>query len=366
MKHDRLALRRNIGRTPPSLHPSGNLLQSPAPHMKRFSIRQLLLTLALSLLLWLVIAGGCLFYGSSGLGAPADGYEFSIRLQSILLASLVGAALASAGVAYQAILRNPLADPYLLGVSSGASLATYLWRVPGISGISMLVGVLSQQGFALAGALTAVAVVFALASRRGKLEPVTLLLVGVIVNAINGSIFLLINALRPEVTAQGGGTIGFLVGGIQTNIDARQVAAAGIVCATMFVLLMSLARGLNVAGLSQAEAQSLGVRIHRLRWIALMAASVMTASAVAISGPIGFVGLICPHLARQMTGHDARRLLPLSAALGASLLALADTVSRGMIHFVGTWPPVGVITGLLGGPFFLYLLYRQRNSGAIE
>jgi iron complex transport system permease protein len=190
--------------------------------------------------------------------------------------------------------------------------------------------------------------------------------VGVIVNAINGSIFLLINALRPEITAQGGGTIGFLVGGIQTNTAPGQVAAAALICALVFVVLMFLAASLNVAGLSEAEAQSLGVRIHRLRWVALVLASVMTAAAVAISGPIGFVGLICPHLARRLVGHDARRLLPLSAAMGAGLLALADALSRGMIKIAGTYPPVGVITGLLGGPFFLYLLYRQRNGSSAE
>jgi iron complex transport system permease protein len=340
-----------------------DLLQSPRSGMKRFSLQQLLLTLGLSLLLWLVIASACVFIGSGGLKAPANAFEFKIRLGSIRLASLVGAALASAGVAYQAILRNPLADPYLLGVSSGASLASYLWRVPGISGMAVLPVIVSQQGFALLGALAAVAVVFALASRRGRLEPVTLLLVGVIVNAINGSIFLLIDALRPEIS---GGTIGFLVGRIQTNLEGYQIAAAACVCGGVFLLLMFLAPSLNVAGLSEAEAQSLGVRIHRLRWVALVAASVMTASAVAISGPIGFVGLICPHLARRMVGHDARRLLPLSAALGAGLLALADALSRGMIRVAGTWPPVGVITGLLGGPFFLYLLYRQRHSGSVE
>lgn len=338
------------------------LLQSPRPEMKPFSLSKLLLTLAQSLLLWLIISGACLFVGSSGLSLPADRFAFSIRFDQIRIASLVGAALASAGVAYQAILRNPLADPYLLGVSSGASLASYLWRIPGISGLSIFAAAFSQQGFALLGALAAVAIVFALASRRGRLEPVTLLLVGVIVNAINGSIFLLINAMRPEITAQGGGAIAFLVGNIQTNTAPGQVAAAASICAIVFIMLLFLAPGLNVAGLSESEAQSLGVRIHRLRWIALISASVMTAAAVAISGPIGFVGLICPHLARRLVGHDTRRLLPLSAAMGAALLTIADALSRGMINIVKTWPPVGVITGLLGGPFFLYLLYRQRNS----
>jgi iron complex transport system permease protein len=332
--------------------------------MKRFSLAQLLLTLATAAVIWLIIAAACLFAGSGGWGLPQTSYVFKVRAHSIGLASLVGAALGAAGVAYQAVLRNPLADPYLLGVSSGASLASYLWRLPGIASLSLLAPALSQQGFALAGALASVAVVLALASRRGRIEPVTLLLVGVIVNAINGAIFLLINALRPELTGQGGGPIGFLVGGIQTNLEQYQVIAAACVTTVVFVLLLAIAPGLNVAGLSESEAQSLGIRIHRLRWVALTSASVMTASAVAISGPIGFVGLICPHLARRIVGHDARRLLPLSAALGASLLALADALSRSMLHVMGTWPPVGVLTALLGGPFFLYLLYRQRRAGA--
>ena len=332
------------------------------PGMRRFSVGQLLLTVALSAGVWAIVAAGCLFVGSTGVRGPSGG-ELAYRWQSIWLASLVGASLASAGVTYQAILRNPLAEPYLLGVSSGASLAAYLWRFPVFSTIAVLGAAVTQQVFAFAGALVSVAVVFALASRRGRLEPVTLLLVGVIVNAVNGSIFLLLDALRPELTGQGGGMMRFLVGGIQTNLDAAQKWIAAGICGAMFIVLLYVAGMLNVAGLSDAEAQSLGVRVNRLRWAGLLAASLMTASAVAISGPIGFVGLVCPHLGRLIVGHDVRRLLPLSAALGAGLLAGADALSRGMILVPGikTWPPVGVLTGLIGGPFFLYLLYRERR-----
>jgi iron complex transport system permease protein len=321
------------------------------------------LTLAAALALWGVLAAACLFAGSSGFGWPRDRYLLRVRAEPVLLASLIGAALAVAGVAYQAILKNPLADPYLLGVSSGASLAAYLWRLPAAGLFAGLGAIWSQQAFALAGALAAVGVVFTLASRRGRIEPVTLLLVGVIVNAVNGSIFLFVNAIRPEL-AQDGGAIAFLVGRIPTNVDGRQVSVAACVCGVLFILLLAIAPQLNVAGLSEAEARSLGVRIGRLRWTALVSASLMTAVAVAVTGPIGFVGLVCPHLARRIVGHDARRLLPLSAAIGAGLLALADTLSRTMIRAVDTWLPVGVLTGLLGGPFFLYLLYRQRNSQA--
>lgn len=329
--------------------------------MRRFTIGQLLLTHLGSLLLWGAVGGACLLVGSSGFGWPANVEVLKIRLESVLLASLVGAALGAAGVTYQAVLRNPLADPYLLGVSSGAMLTSYLWQFAILAGAPLLAA-LSQQVSAFIGGLGAVAIVFALASRRGRLDPITLLLVGVIVNAINGAAFLLINALKPEISAQAGGPLSFLVGGIQTNLQESQKWAAAGICGSGYVLLVLLAARLNVAGLSEAEALSLGVRIGRLRWVALLCASLVTASAVAISGPIGFVGLVCPHLARLMVGQDNRRLLPLATALGAALLAVADSVSRVMINVLNTWPPVGVLTGLLGGPFFLWMLYRREGG----
>jgi iron complex transport system permease protein len=286
----------------------------------------------------------------------------------VLLSSLVGAALSAAGVAYQAVLRNPLAEPYLLGVSSGASLAAYLWRFPILGTLFGAAGVaVTQQLFAFAGALTAVAVVFALASRRGRVEPVTLLLVGVIVNAVNGSIYLLVNALSKDMTGGSGGEIAFLVGVIQTNLQPRQVIATAAVVALGWSLLAYVSGQLNAAALSEAEAESLGVRIHRLRWGALVVASLMTASAVAISGPIGFVGLVAPHLARLLVGHDQRRLLPVATAMGAGLLALADAASRllAMDSLAGSVLPVGILTGLMGGPFFLLLLWQTRRRGVV-
>ena len=143
----------------------------PTFPMTRFSYFQLFLTLGGSVLLWVLIAGTCLFLGSGSVGGwgwPANPFELRVRMESVLLASLVGALLASAGLAYQAILRNPLAEPYLLGVSSGAMLAAHLWRVPGFAAFAML-GAISQQATAFAGALLAVGIVFMLASRRGRL-----------------------------------------------------------------------------------------------------------------------------------------------------------------------------------------------------
>ena len=304
--------------------------------------------------------------GSTGIGWPGPD-ALGFRLQMVLLASLVGAALSAAGVTYQAVLRNPLAEPYLLGVSSGASLAAYLWRFPALGAAFGAAGVaVTQQLFAFAGALLAVVVVFALASRRGRVEPITLLLVGVIVNAVNGSVYLLINALAKDMTGGSGGEIAFLVGVIQTNLEPRQVIATLVVVALGWTLLSYLSGQLNAAVLSEAEAQALGVRIHRLRWGALITASLMTASAVAVSGPIGFVGLVAPHLARMLVGHDQRRLLPVATALGAGLLAVADAASRvlAMDSLAGSVLPVGILTGLTGGPFFLLLLWKTRRRGA--
>ncbi len=334
--------------------------------MRRWGPGMMAATLAASLAIWAALAGVCLLAGSTAFHWPTW-EDVRYRGELIVLASIIGAALSSAGVVYQAILRNPLADPYLLGVSSGASLAAYLWRFPFVG--SMLAAVVgagsaaaTQQAFAFAGAVAAVAVVFLLATRRGRLEPLTLLLVGVIVNAICGSIFLLINSISRDLTAQSGGAFTFLVGGIQTNLTIQQEISAGVCIAIGWLVLVYLAGQLNVATLSEAEAEALGVRIRRLRWIAMIVASLVTASAVAISGPIGFVGLVCPHLARLLVGSDVRRVLPVATALGAGLLALADAASRYLIGTAQTLLPVGVLTGLLGGPFFLLLLWQSRRA----
>lgn len=327
--------------------------------MNRWSAVRLLLTVAACAAAWAVVALACLSVGSTGeIGWPSA-RVLPYRREYVLLASLVGAALASAGVVYQAILRNPLADPYLLGASSGAMLATYLWQFPAMTAALAL----GEQAFAFAGALAAVGVVFAIASRGGRLEPVTLLLVGVIVNAVNGSVFLLINAIIKD-PATPGGPLAFLVGGLQTNLRPAQVYSAAALIAIGWMVLLYLAGQLNVALLGEGEATALGVRIHRLRWVGLVVASLVTAAAVAVSGPIGFIGLVCPHLGRLIVGNDQRKLLPLATALGASLLCVADAASRWLARegAAGTALPAGVLTGLLGGPFFLLLLWRNARS----
>jgi iron complex transport system permease protein len=334
--------------------------------MTRWSPGALITCLVFSTASAAFVAVACLCIGSTGINLP-HGEILSYRLQTIGSAALVGAALAAAGVAYQAVLRNPLADPYLLGVSSGASLAAYVWQLPIFAAAAASLGprasALSQQSFAFLGALAAVAVVFGIAGRRGRLEPVTLLLVGVIVNAVNGSFYLLLNAMTHQQPGNGG-PLTFLAGGLQTTISNTQRLIALMLVAVGWIVLLYFTGQLNAAGLDDGEAESLGVRIHRLRWTVLLTASLITAAGVAISGPIGFVGLVCPHAARRFTGPDQRRLLPVATALGAVLLMCADAVSRYLSQpaLLATVLPVGVLTGLLGGPFFLWLLFRARRT----
>jgi iron complex transport system permease protein len=334
--------------------------------MRRWSPSALLLTLLVCVALWAAVAAGCMMLASTGYGWPRSHEVLVIRREVVLLSSLVGAGLAAAGVTYQAILRNPLADPDLLGVSSGAALFAYLWRLPALAGVAAVLGAASQQGFAFAGALVAVFWTLLLASRRGRLEPVTLLLVGVIVNALNGSIFLLVYSLTQALPSSEG-ALGLLIGGIQTNLTADQKLAATCIIAAGFVALLAISGALNAAGVGDTEAEALGVRIQRLRWLALILASLVTASAVAISGPIGFIGLICPHVARLFVGTDQRRVLPVATALGAALLCSADAASRRLAGqgLAQTLLPVGVLTSLLGGPFFLLLLIQNRRRADV-
>lgn len=330
--------------------------------MRGFGLRQFLTLLLGGVVVWAIAAVLCLMVGSTGFFWPSGGVLWG-RIEAVGLASLVGAALAGAGVAYQAILRNPLADPYLLGASSGAALAAYLWRFSFAAGVVSLAGALGQQGMAFAGALLSVGVVLALGSRRGRLDPLTLILVGVIVNSLNGALLLLVNQLNLDLPG-GGGALNFLIGELQTNLAGWQIASAGLVIALCLAGLMALAGALSVASLGETEAQSLGLSVHRLRWGGLLLASLATAAGVAISGPIGFIGLLSPHIARLVVGSDVRRVMPVAIAIGAIVLCAGDAATRALAHqaALGTKLPVGVLTALIGGPAFLALLYRQRRQ----
>lgn len=324
---------------------------------------------SLSLLGWAVVAGGCLCVGSTGVGWPTT-QQFAARVDVVLIGSLVGAALAAAGMTYQCVLRNPLADPYLLGVASGATLGTLLWRLPALAGgLGGMMVTAGQPAMALVGAMTTSAVVLGVAARTrgGRLDPLTVVLVGVVVSTMASAVVLLLLSLHPELLAGGGaGLAGVLVGALQTSLTPGQMALAAALVLSGLVLLVPLTPALAVTLLSDAEAMSLGLRLTRLRYLALGLAGVVVAAAVSVSGPIGFVGLICPHLGRLFVGADPRRLLPVATALGASLLVAADAFCRvlSMPELLGTLLPVGVVTAMIGGPFFLYLLARPGASMA--
>ena len=330
--------------------------------MRRLDAAAWLRLVGVSVLLWAAAAGVAVLGGSTGsFGHVGRDVAAGRWATHVLPASVIGAGLAAAGVTYQAVLRNPLADPYLLGASSGATLAAYVWRLPVVAAIPVL-GALSPHAFALAGAVAAVAVVLGVARTRGRIEPVTALLAGVIVNSLCGAVFLLLNAIVRDLPGSGG-ALTFLVGDVQANAGATDLRITNGLVLASFVVLVPLLAKLNAVRLSEDEAASLGVGVHRVRWLALGAASLMTAAGVAVSGPIGFVGLVCPHVGRWFVGNDNRRLLPVATALGAALLCLADLLERLLLadDRVGTLVPVGVITALLGAPFFLVLLVRGRR-----
>lgn len=331
--------------------------------MNRLDGRRLLRITLIALAIWIIAAAVCTLGGSTGQFGQVDWATARSRLMiHVLPASLIGAALAAAGVVYQAVLRNPLADPYLLGASSGATLAAYLWRLPAFAAMVPTVRETSPHLFSMAGALIAVSIVLGTARRGGRIEPVTAILAGVIVNALCGSLFMLLNAIFRDAPG-GGGLLTFLVGDVQTSVARSDLWLSAGIVAVGFVLLVPMAAKLNVVRLSEDEAAAIGVRVHRTRWMALGLASLMTAAAVAISGPIGFVGLVCPHIARWFVGNDNRRLLIVGTALGASLLALAELLERLLLadDRLGTLVPVGVITSLIGAPFFLAVLLRSRR-----
>ncbi len=290
-----------------------------------------------------------------------------LRLPRALLGAVVGCALAAAGTALQALLRNPLAEPFVLGVSGGAALGGTLVLVAATA----LAPVLSTLGAALgsappivvgaiAGAAGATLLVFALGRVGGRLVPEAALLVGIVFNAFAAAVITLLKVLvAPDEAAR---LLYWLAGAI--GYESAGTLAAGTLFALAAVgALFALAARLNLLALGDDEAASLGVHVGRVRGAVLLAASAATGAAVALSGMVGFVGLIVPHAARRVLGPDHRVLLPASALFGAAFLVLADTLARVAFLRLGTEPPVGALTAFLGGPLFLWLLRRAERPG---
>ncbi|HEX6014144.1 MAG TPA: iron ABC transporter permease [Geminicoccaceae bacterium] len=278
---------------------------------------------------------------------------FGVRLPRVTAALLVGAALAAAGAAYQNLFRNPLVSPDILGVSAGAGLGAVL-------GIFLSLPVVGIQALAFAGGIATVALVYAVAAAvRGREPVLVLVLAGVVVGALAGSVISLLKVLAdpydqlPAITFW---LLGSLAG--TTPGDLRGAVPAVLLGLAPLILLRWR---VDVLSLGDEEARALGVEAGRLRRVVVAAATLVTAAVVAISGQIGCVGLIMPHVARMLVGPRFARLLPTAMLLGAGYLLLVDTLARSL-STVET--PLGILTALVGAPFFLWLLARGRTGWA--
>lgn len=293
--------------------------------------------------------------------ALADAESFDraailLRLPRVLLGAMAGAGLSVVGVALQASLRNPLAEPYVLGVSGGAALGATIAIVLGLAASTWL-GASLLPIFALLGGLAAVVFVHGLAREKGHSSSATLLLVGVVVNAFASA---LITFMKSTVSAEKSQALLFwLVGFLDAPRPATLVFVA-IYTLLGTVLILRDAPRLNLLALGDETAGSLGVDVRGLSHRTLFASSLVVGAVVSVTGLIGFVGLVVPHALRRIVGPDARVLVPTSFFAGAAFLVGCDLASRLAFHKLGTIPPVGAVTALVGGPVLVWLLRRPH------
>ena len=289
---------------------------------------------------------------------PGDNidYEiFNVRFRRIILTALVGAALACSGVILQAILRNPLADPYILGISSGAGLGAIIAVLSGVTWSSW--GGSPIAIFAFAGATLTVWLVWYIGRFAGKSQVTSLLLAGVVVNAFFSAVIMFLTSIAKSDQIRW--TVFWLMGSITEKDSPVLWVSAGCILAGI-IALFSICHRLNVLTFGEEEAKALGVDTAKTRVVAFGFAAFITAIAVSLSGLIGFVGLIIPHGVRLVFGPDHRQLLPVSAIIGSAFLVIADTLAR--IVVAPAQLPVGVITAIAGGPFFLVLLAKYTRK----
>ena len=290
-----------------------------------------------------------------GIDAPATWHTIviDVRLPRVLAAGAVGAALSYSGAAYQGVFRNPLADPFLLGVASGAALGASIAIISPLDAATYGFGWVPLLAFAGAATAVLLTVLFSQAG-GGAIANTSLILAGVAISAIAGaatSFILLTGGERAQPI------FAFLFGSLNTaSWERLLVGAPYLLVGTAVVALY--ARVLNVLQLDEEQAAQLGVDVTKTKLVILGAASLVAATAVAIAGVIGFVGLVVPHVVRLLFGSDHRRLLPLAALLGASYLIATDVLARTLL--APQEIPVGIVTALVGGPFFLYLLRARR------
>lgn len=285
--------------------------------------------------------------GPSPLSAEHTAIVFDVRLPRLALALVVGASLSVAGSAFQALLRNPLAEPYILGVSSGAALGAVL------SAVIFAAASTGRTMSAFVGALATIAVVYAIGEGREGAPTERLILAGVIVNAFLSSAIIFLMTLTSESGLRG--IYSWLIGDLSGSSEALWPIALIALGGSTAIFLC--ARSLNLLMLGERDARALGVQTRAVKVVVYVAASMITAASVAVSGMIGFVGLVIPHAVRLVVGSDNRLVVPASALVGAAFLALGDTLSRTL--FAPREIHIGVVTALIGAPVFVYLLRRS-------
>lgn len=343
--------------------------ESGKPMAQVLTARRLAIRVLLCLAVLAVVMCVCALAGSQKISlkkvfagpgrSPGENIDYEIlvgiRLPRVVLAALVGAALACSGVVLQAILRNPLADPYILGISSGAGLGVIIAVISGITW--SFCGGSPLSVFAFAGAIATVWLVWFVGHFTAKAQVTSLLLAGVVINAFFSAVIMFLTSIAKSDQLLS--TILWLMGSIrQQDVLVLRVSAASILAG--IIALFVISHRLNILSLGQYEAKALGVDPAKTRLLAFSFSAFITAIAVSLSGLIGFVGLIIPHSVRLICGPDHRQLLPISAIIGGVFLVIADTLARTMFG-QEQWP-VGVITAIAGGPFFLVLLARYSRK----
>jgi len=328
--------------------------------------KRLIVTTGLALGVLLAVMVACSLVGSQDVSlraalsssgaAPNPDYEILVqfRLPRIILACLVGAALACSGVVFQALLRNPLADPYILGISSGAGLGAIIAVVGGMSWT--LWGRSPIAVFAFAGALGTVWLVWFIGGLTGKFHTTGLLLAGVVVNAFFSAVIMFLTSIAKSEQVYS--TIFWLMGNMAEEDFLVLWVGAGCVIGGVAALFF-ISPQLNALSFGEQDARSMGVNVVKTRIVAFAVAAGITAIAVSLSGLVGFVGLVVPHAVRLVFGPDHRLVVPLSGIVGAIFLVVADTLARTII--APAQLPVGVVTAVVGGPVFLILLIKHSR-----
>lgn len=284
---------------------------------------------------------------------------YDIRLPRAMLGILIGAALAVSGAVMQGLFRNPLADPGLVGVSAGAALGAVSVIVLGggmLAPVTAALGLYALPLVAFLGALATTLTLYQVATRQGRTSVATMLLAGIAIAALAGAAMGLLIFMADDRQLR---DLTFWQLGSLAGATWIKIAAAGPIILAALAATPFMARGLNGLALGEAAAHHLGVPVQRLKSVAVVSVAAATGAAVAVSGGIGFVGIVVPHLLRLLIGPDNRYLLPASALLGASLLLLADAVARVIVAPAEL--PIGIVTAFFGAPFFLWILLRKRG-----